>query len=43
MESHLLDKVLQLSVVSSVSCFLRLGDEGSGFVQVLLDFRLKSR
>jgi hypothetical protein len=43
MKSDLLDKCFDLSLVSSIRCFLRLGHEGSGFVQVLLDFRLKGR
>jgi hypothetical protein len=43
MESYLLDEVLNLALVSSVSCFLRLSHKGSGFVQVLLDFRLQGR
>ena len=43
MESYLLDERFNLALVSSVSCFLRLGHEGSGFVQVLLDFRLQRR
>jgi hypothetical protein len=43
MESDLFDKVLHLALVSPIGCLLRLGDEGSGFVQVLLDIRLEGR
>jgi hypothetical protein len=43
MESDLFDKVLHLALVSPIGCLLRLGHEGSGFVQMLLDIRLKGR
>jgi hypothetical protein len=43
MESDLLDKVLDLLLISSISCLLRQSHEGSGFVQVLLDLCLEGR
>ena len=41
MDFDLTDKTLHLTLVPPLGGLLRLGDEGSGFVQVLLDFRLQ--
>jgi hypothetical protein len=43
MDFHLAYETLDLTLVSPLGCLLRLSDEGSGFVQVLLDVRLQGR
>ena len=43
MDFDLTDKTLYLTIVPPLGCLLRLSDEGSGFVQVLLDFSLQGR
>jgi hypothetical protein len=43
MDFHLAYETLHLMLVSPLGCFLRLGDEGSSFVKVLLDLRLQGR
>jgi hypothetical protein len=43
MDFDLTDKMLYLTLVPPLGCLLCLGDESSGFVQVLLDFSLYGR
>jgi len=43
MDFHLVYETLHLTLVSLLGCLLRLGDESSGFMQVLLDVRLQGR
>ena len=42
MDFDFTDKTLHLTSIPPLGCLLRLSDEGSGFVQVLLDFGLQS-
>jgi hypothetical protein len=43
MDLYLTDKSLHLTLVPALGSLLRLGDEGSGLVQVLFDVDLQRR